>query len=124
MKTDIRHKLPKQAEEAQHPPAIYSQSRVQQFQGKQCIEVWDLLVFMLSGLSDVFRSQQLAVAKNWNHYRPNSWGQHPEALCMFFMGAMTVEFVFMDDNTRLHRANNVSGRLQSEDITRMDWSAF
>ncbi|KFM70278.1 Transposable element Tcb1 transposase, partial [Stegodyphus mimosarum] len=41
-----------------------------------------------------------------------------------FRGAMGAQFVFMDDNTRPHRANIVSECLQSEDITRMDWPAF
>ncbi|GFY27328.1 transposable element Tcb1 transposase [Trichonephila clavipes] len=37
-----------------------------------------------------------------------------------FRGAMGAEFLFMDDNARPHRANNVDECLQSEDITRMD----
>ncbi|GFU63130.1 transposable element Tcb1 transposase [Trichonephila clavipes] len=41
-----------------------------------------------------------------------------------FRGAMGVEFLFMDDNVRPHRANIVDECLQSEDITRMDWSAY
>ncbi|GFU53302.1 transposable element Tc3 transposase [Trichonephila clavipes] len=41
-----------------------------------------------------------------------------------FRGAMRTEFVFMDDNTRPHRANFVSECLQSERITRMGWPAF
>ncbi|GFX61675.1 transposable element Tcb2 transposase [Trichonephila clavipes] len=41
-----------------------------------------------------------------------------------FGGAMDAEFVFMDDNTRSHRANIVDECLQSEDITRMDWPAY
>ncbi|GFX51339.1 transposable element Tc3 transposase [Trichonephila clavipes] len=44
-------------------------------------------------------------------------------VCLF-RGAMGVEFLFMDDNARLHRANIVNECLQSEDITRMDWSAY
>ncbi|GFT83925.1 transposable element Tcb2 transposase [Trichonephila clavipes] len=39
-------------------------------------------------------------------------------------GAMGAEFLFMDDNARLHRANIVEECLQSEDITRMDWPAY
>ncbi|GFT90811.1 DDE_3 domain-containing protein [Trichonephila clavipes] len=38
-------------------------------------------------------------------------------------GAMGAEFLFMDDNARLHHANIVDECLQSEDITRMDWPA-
>ncbi|GFX57216.1 transposable element Tc3 transposase [Trichonephila clavipes] len=37
---------------------------------------------------------------------------------------MGAEFLFMDDNTRPHRANIVAECLQSEDITRMDWPAY
>ncbi|GFT61602.1 transposable element Tcb1 transposase [Trichonephila clavipes] len=40
-----------------------------------------------------------------------------------FRGAMGAEFLFVDDNTRPHRANIVDECLQSEDITRMDWPA-
>ncbi|GFU29648.1 transposable element Tcb1 transposase [Trichonephila clavipes] len=35
-----------------------------------------------------------------------------------FRGAMGAEFLFMDDNSRPHRANIVDECLQSEDITR------
>ncbi|GFX95148.1 transposable element Tcb2 transposase [Trichonephila clavipes] len=38
-----------------------------------------------------------------------------------FRGA---EFVFMDDDTRPQRTSIVSGCLQPEDITRMDWPAY
>ncbi|GFT20582.1 transposable element Tcb2 transposase [Trichonephila clavipes] len=37
---------------------------------------------------------------------------------------MGAEFLFMDDNARLHRVNIVDECLQSEDITRMDWPAY
>ncbi|GFY04739.1 transposable element Tcb1 transposase [Trichonephila clavipes] len=37
---------------------------------------------------------------------------------------MGAEFLFMDNNARPHRANNVDESLQSEDITRMDWPAY
>ncbi|GFT07134.1 transposable element Tcb1 transposase [Trichonephila clavipes] len=40
-----------------------------------------------------------------------------------FRGAMSAEFLFMDDNSRPHRANIVGECLHSEDITRMDWPA-
>ncbi|GFX54095.1 uncharacterized protein TNCV_2337311 [Trichonephila clavipes] len=39
-----------------------------------------------------------------------------------FRCAMGTEFVFMDDNARPHRANIANECLQSEDITRMDFS--
>ncbi|GFY04461.1 transposable element Tcb1 transposase [Trichonephila clavipes] len=41
-----------------------------------------------------------------------------------FRGAMGAEFLFMDDNARLHHANIVDECLQSEDITRMYWPAY
>ncbi|GFX67636.1 transposable element Tcb1 transposase [Trichonephila clavipes] len=41
-----------------------------------------------------------------------------------FRGAMGAEFLFMDGNARLHRANIVDECLQLEDITRMDGSAY
>ncbi|GFV49077.1 transposable element Tc3 transposase [Trichonephila clavipes] len=41
-----------------------------------------------------------------------------------FRGAMGAEFLFMDDNTRPHRANNVDECLHSEDIPRMDWPSY
>ncbi|GFX03986.1 transposable element Tc3 transposase [Trichonephila clavipes] len=41
-----------------------------------------------------------------------------------FRGAMGAEFLFMDDNARPHRANIVDACLPSEDITRMDWTAY
>ncbi|GFV53445.1 transposable element Tc3 transposase [Trichonephila clavipes] len=37
---------------------------------------------------------------------------------------MGAEFLFMDDNARLHGANIVDECLQSEDITRMDRPAY
>ncbi|GFX09882.1 transposable element Tcb2 transposase [Trichonephila clavipes] len=41
-----------------------------------------------------------------------------------FRGAMSAEFLFMDDNARPPRANIVDECLQSEDISRMDWPAY
>ncbi|GFW73279.1 transposable element Tcb1 transposase [Trichonephila clavipes] len=41
-----------------------------------------------------------------------------------FRCAMGAEFLFMDDNTRPHRANIVDECFQSEDITHMDWLAY
>ncbi|GFS64590.1 transposable element Tcb1 transposase [Trichonephila clavipes] len=49
-------------------------------------------------------------------YRDGILEQH---VCLF-RGAMGAELLFMDDNTRPHRANIVDECLQSEDITRMD----
>ncbi|GFX56008.1 DDE_3 domain-containing protein [Trichonephila clavipes] len=37
---------------------------------------------------------------------------------------MGAEFLFRDDNARLHRANIVDECLNLEDITRMDWPAY
>ncbi|GFT22956.1 transposable element Tcb1 transposase [Trichonephila clavipes] len=41
-----------------------------------------------------------------------------------FRGAMSAEFLFMDDNARPHLANIVDKCLQSENITHMDWPAY
>ncbi|GFX85228.1 transposable element Tcb1 transposase [Trichonephila clavipes] len=41
-----------------------------------------------------------------------------------FRGTTGAEFLFMDGNDRLHRANIVDECLQSEDITRMDWPSY
>ncbi|GFW08621.1 transposable element Tcb2 transposase [Trichonephila clavipes] len=41
-----------------------------------------------------------------------------------FRGVIGAEFLFMDDNARLHSATIVDECLQSEDITRMDWPAY
>ncbi|GFW16348.1 transposable element Tcb1 transposase [Trichonephila clavipes] len=41
-----------------------------------------------------------------------------------FWGAICAEFLFMDDNARPQRASIVDECLQSEDITRMDWTAY
>ncbi|GFV48530.1 transposable element Tcb1 transposase [Trichonephila clavipes] len=41
-----------------------------------------------------------------------------------FRGATGAEFVFMDDNARLHPANIVDECLQLEVITRMEWPAY
>ncbi|GFW98799.1 transposable element Tcb1 transposase [Trichonephila clavipes] len=41
-----------------------------------------------------------------------------------FRGAMGAVFLFMDDNARPHRANIIDECLQSEDFSRMDWSAY
>ncbi|GFU62133.1 transposable element Tcb1 transposase [Trichonephila clavipes] len=43
---------------------------------------------------------------------------------LLFRGALSAEFLFMDDNTHLHSANIVDECLQLEDITRMDWPAY
>ncbi|GFY10925.1 transposable element Tcb1 transposase [Trichonephila clavipes] len=53
-------------------------------------------------------------------YRDVILEQH---VCLFW-GTMSTEFVFTYGNTRPHRASNVNGYLQSEDISRMDWLAF
>ncbi|GFW38196.1 histone-lysine N-methyltransferase SETMAR [Trichonephila clavipes] len=41
-----------------------------------------------------------------------------------FRGAIGAEFLFMDDNARLHRANIVDECLQSDDSTRKVWPAY
>ncbi|KFM75834.1 hypothetical protein X975_19909, partial [Stegodyphus mimosarum] len=55
-----------------------------------------------------------------------------EQICMFrlehhlylFRCVMGIEFVYMNDNVRPHHAHIVKECPQSEDITRMEWSAF
>ncbi|GFS78441.1 transposable element Tcb2 transposase [Trichonephila clavipes] len=41
-----------------------------------------------------------------------------------FRGVIGPDFIFMDDNARLHRTLAVEELLESEDITRMDWPAY
>ncbi|GFV38781.1 transposable element Tcb2 transposase [Trichonephila clavipes] len=41
-----------------------------------------------------------------------------------FLGANGPDFIFMDDNAQPHRSLAVQELLESEDITRMDWSAY
>ncbi|GFW65355.1 transposable element Tcb2 transposase [Trichonephila clavipes] len=41
-----------------------------------------------------------------------------------FRGDIGPDFFFMDDNARPHRTLAVEELLESEDITRMDWSAY
>ena len=41
-----------------------------------------------------------------------------------FRGAIGADFVFMDDNARPHRTAAVQQLLESEDITRMDYSRY
>ncbi|GFV19181.1 transposable element Tcb2 transposase [Trichonephila clavipes] len=41
-----------------------------------------------------------------------------------FRGAIGPDFIFMDDNARLHWTLAVEELLESEDITRMDWPAY
>ncbi|GFV42994.1 transposable element Tcb2 transposase [Trichonephila clavipes] len=41
-----------------------------------------------------------------------------------FRGAISPDFIFMDDNARPHRTLSVEELLESEDITRMDFPAY
>ncbi|GFX72464.1 transposable element Tcb1 transposase [Trichonephila clavipes] len=41
-----------------------------------------------------------------------------------FRGAINPDFIFMDDNARLHQTPAVEELLESEDITRMEWPAY
>ncbi|GFT51814.1 transposable element Tcb2 transposase [Trichonephila clavipes] len=41
-----------------------------------------------------------------------------------FRGAIGPDFIFMDANARPHRTLAIEELLESEDITRMDWSAY
>ncbi|KFM61440.1 Transposable element Tcb1 transposase, partial [Stegodyphus mimosarum] len=52
------------------------------------------------------------------------WDVILEQHVRLFRGSMGAQFVFVDDNARPHRANNLTECLQSEDITSMDWPAF
>ncbi|GFW56491.1 transposable element Tc3 transposase [Trichonephila clavipes] len=61
-----------------------------------------------------------SVTKTSHIYRDVILEQHVR----LFRGAMGIEFLFMDDNARPHRANIVNECLQSEDITRIDWPAY
>ncbi|GFX33580.1 transposable element Tcb1 transposase [Trichonephila clavipes] len=44
-------------------------------------------------------------------------------MCVFFRGAMGLQFCFMDDNAPCHRTIAAEQLLESEDIERMDWLA-
>ncbi|GFV67897.1 transposable element Tc3 transposase [Trichonephila clavipes] len=44
-------------------------------------------------------------------------------MCVFFRGAMGLQFLFMDDNAPCHRTVAAEQLLESEDIERMDWPA-
>ncbi|GFU84534.1 transposable element Tcb1 transposase [Trichonephila clavipes] len=59
-----------------------------------------------------------------NDDKPHLSGCHSGTTCTFFSFAMGAEFLFRDDNARLHRANIVDECLNLEDITRMDWPAY
>ncbi|GFY14405.1 transposable element Tcb1 transposase [Trichonephila clavipes] len=57
--------------------------------------------------------------------RPHLSGCHSGRICTFlFRDALGAEFLFMDDNSRPHRANIVDECLQSEDIARINWPAY
>ncbi|GFV30872.1 transposable element Tc3 transposase [Trichonephila clavipes] len=44
-------------------------------------------------------------------------------MCVFFRGAMGLQFLFMDDNAPCHRTVAAEQLLECEDIERMDWPA-
>ncbi|GFV03965.1 transposable element Tcb2 transposase [Trichonephila clavipes] len=44
-------------------------------------------------------------------------------MCVFFRGAMGLQFLFMHDNAPCHRTVAAEQLLESEDIERMDWPA-
>ncbi|GFX94984.1 hypothetical protein TNCV_3046161 [Trichonephila clavipes] len=54
-----------------------------------------------------------------NDERPHLSGCHSGTTCTFVSGRHGVEFLFMDDNARPHRANLVNECLKLEDITRV-----
>ena len=43
---------------------------------------------------------------------------------IFFRSAISLEFLSVDENARLHRCVDVSYALESEDINRMQWPAY
>ncbi|GFX65321.1 transposable element Tcb1 transposase [Trichonephila clavipes] len=61
-----------------------------------------------------------SVKMTGNIYRDVILGQHVRLL----RGAMSAEFLFMDDNAARPHCANIVDDLQSEDITRMDWLAY
>ncbi|GFU97899.1 DDE_3 domain-containing protein [Trichonephila clavipes] len=63
-----------------------------------------------------FQDDGNSVSMTGHIYRDVILEQHAR----LFRGAMSAEFLFMDDNVRPHRANIEDECLQSEDITRMD----
>ncbi|GFU18248.1 transposable element Tcb1 transposase [Trichonephila clavipes] len=44
-------------------------------------------------------------------------------MCVFFRGAMGLQFLFMDNNAPCHRTVAAEQLLESKDIERMDWPA-
>ncbi|GFX73105.1 DDE_3 domain-containing protein [Trichonephila clavipes] len=65
-------------------------------------------------------SKMMSVTMTVHIYRDVILEQHVR----LFRGAMSAGFLIMDNNARLHRENIVDECFQSEDITRMDWSAY
>ncbi|GFV03254.1 transposable element Tcb1 transposase [Trichonephila clavipes] len=61
-----------------------------------------------------------SVTVTYHIYRDVILEQHVR----LFRGVMGAEFLFMHDNAHPHRAIIVDECLQSEDFTRMDWSAY
>ncbi|GFV45544.1 transposable element Tcb1 transposase [Trichonephila clavipes] len=80
-----------------------------------CVCVWGGII--LGSRTDLHVQ---SVTMTGHIYRDVILEQHAR----LFRGAMGAEFLFMDDNARLHRPNIVDECLQSDDITRMDWPAY
>ncbi|GFV36272.1 uncharacterized protein TNCV_2233191 [Trichonephila clavipes] len=82
-------------------------------------EVFGIAQSVISGF--VNDSKMMVIVTITGHvYRDGILEQHVR----LFRGAMGAEFLFMDDNARLHCANIVDECLQSADITHMDWPAY
>ncbi|GFV07557.1 transposable element Tcb1 transposase [Trichonephila clavipes] len=79
--------------------------------------VWGGIILVCGSRTDLHVQ---SVTMTGHIYRDIILEQHVR----LFRGTMGAEFLFMDDNTRPHRANIVDECLQSEDIARMDWPAY
>ena len=73
---------------------------------------------MFNGRTDLYIFDGVTV--NSQRYRDKVLEPHVQ----FFRGTVGPHFIFMDDNTRLHRAYLVDDYLEREDIQRMDWPAM
>ncbi|GFW94970.1 transposable element Tcb2 transposase [Trichonephila clavipes] len=124
MRTGIWQLLSKETDGAQHqtclvraPGTRYNQENTierHRYGGAGWL-VWGGFIF--GSRADL---QVQSVTMTGHIYRDVILEQHVR----LFRGAIGAEFLFMDGNSRPHRANIVDECLQSEDITRMDWPAY
>ncbi|GFV28005.1 transposable element Tcb2 transposase [Trichonephila clavipes] len=133
MKTAIWQLLPKETDGAQHKTCLFSYrydsfkaDRVQTLRAywSICSKACQMCSPYRNSMSPAINLETdlhvQSVTMTGHTYRDVILEQHVR----LFRGAMGAEFLFMDDNTRPHRANIVDECLQSEDITRMDWAAY